>query len=229
MPVNANQTLKTLSDVLLFMSSFAGGAVPDSTDQEYIDWVRWIGMKQEEYALRAFWRRCLTRATITLNGETTVLPDRFHKHNGIYILEVDGVDWAEPINSDGQSIFVEMDGDPLSANFGKWQVRFLNAPVNVSATLWYFANPPRPTVSTDILIMPGDMVGYAALAEYFRTTGAEGSQDKAEEDAENRFSEYLSLEMIPPKYELLSFKNPDRVDRTSMYRGFYSRTGRNRQ
>jgi hypothetical protein len=229
MSVNSNQTLKTLSDVLLFMSSFAGGSVPDATDQEYVDWVRWVGMKQEEYALRAFWRRCLTRVSITLDGETTLLPDRFHKHNGIYVLEVDGVDWAEHNNSDGQEILVEMDGDPLSANFGKWQVRFSEEVDNVSAVLWYFANPPRPTLSADIVLLPGDMIGYAALGEYFRTTGAEGSQDKAESDAENRFQEYLSLEMIPPKYELLSFKDPGHVNRTAQYRSYYRRTGRNRQ
>lgn len=226
-----NQSVKTLQDVMNFMAPFAGGSVPSTEDQEYDDWRRWIVNKQEEFALRAFWRRLLKREVITLDGESTVLPDDFNRPNGIYILAVDGIDWAEENNEAEQTIFVEMITDSEDTDFGKWQVVFSEAVSNKEATLWYFVNPPAPVDPTDVLLLPGDMIGYGALAEYFRTTGAEGSQDKADEDAENRFTTYLSLEMIPPKYELLRFatRGTTRVDYIANARQRYYRPNRNTQ
>lgn len=211
------------------MAPFAGGSIPSSGDAEYGDWLRWIQQKQEEYARRAFWRRCLTRTTLTLNGATTLLPDRFHKPNGLYMVIVDGVDWMDADNEDQQNIFVEMDnavyesdGTTPNANFGKWQMRFLDAPVSKTATVWYYSNPPKPTATTDVLLLPGDMIGYAALAEYYRTSGAEGSQDKAEEDAENRFQEYLMLEVIPSKNELMRFERTNtKTNRLNEAKNYY--------
>lgn len=211
MAVEIRSAIYTLSDVFNMMSPFAGGSIPDSADTEYADWLRWVQQAQEEYARRGFWRRLLTRDTITLNGETTLLPERFHKQNGLYMLVVDGVDWMDADNEDDQYVLVEMDNDPFTTgttpntNLGRWQMRFKDAPVNKTATIWYFANPPKPMVSADVLILPGDMIGYKALGEYYRTSGAEGSQDKAESDAENRFQEYLMLESIPGKNELIRF------------------------
>ena len=231
MSLEISTSIRTLVDVLNFMAPFAGGSVPDGDSQEYSDWVRWIQIKQEEYARRAFWRRCLTREVVTLDGETTVLPDRFNRPNALYMLIVDGVDWNETPNTDEQNVFVEMNNDPDDADFGKWQMRFLDEADSDEAILWYFANPPKPTAESDILILPGDMIGYSALAEYFRTTGAEGSQDKAEEDAENRFIEYLSIEVIPDKSELLRNSESDtRVDRLAIAKSYYAnRSGRNYQ
>lgn len=224
-------TVMTLGEVMAFMAPFAGGQVPDARDQEYADWVNWIGNKQEEFARRGFWRRCLTRVEMTLDGVTTVLPDRFHKPNGLYMVIVDGVDWMDPYNSDEQNIFVEMENDATSLEFGNWQMRFKDEPDNVSAVVWYFSNPPKPQEDTDRLLLPGDMIGFASLAEYFRTTGAEGSQDKSEEDAENRFREYISLEVIPAKNELLIFDgNPERINRSERNRNYYRyRSLRNKQ
>ena len=206
MPTSAQSAIRTVEDVMNMMAPFAGGSIPSATETEYSDWLRWIQQAQEEYARRAFWRRCLTRETITLDGDTTLLPVRFHKPNGLYMLIVDGVDWMDPDNEDQQYVFVEMVSDSASENYGRWQMRFLDAPSSVSATIWYYANPPKPTETTDIILLPGDMIGYRALAEYYRTSGAEGSQDKAEEDAENRFQEYLMLEVIPAKNELMKFE-----------------------
>lgn len=213
MPTESQSAIRTVADVMNMMAPFAGGSIPSATETEYTDWLRWIQQKQEEYARRAFWRRCLTRVTMTLDGATTYLPDRFHKPNGLYMVIVDGIDWMDPDNEDQQNIFVELDNDVYqvdgvtpNTNFGKWRMRFLDAPSSVSATVWYFSNPPKPTAATDVLVLPGDMIGYSALAEYYRTSGSEGSQDKAEEDAENRFQEYLMLEVIPGKNELLKFE-----------------------
>lgn len=231
----ANITISTLAQCLSFMASFAGGSVPSVTDSEYLDWVRWIAIKQEEYAKRGFWRRLLTKADLSIvaDEETTVLPDNFHKSNGLYVLEVDGVDWAEPSNSDGQVLFVEMCIDSTDEDYGKWRIRYATIPTESStATLWYFAAPPTPSSPTDILILPGDMIAYGALTEYFRTSNQEGSMDKAEQDAENRFISYLSLEMIPSRYELLSFGNgkPTRTDRLTTAKNYYrSRINRNTQ
>ena len=215
------------------MAPFAGGSIPLSDTQEYADWVRWIGQKQEEYARRGFWRRCLTRETLTLTeGETTLLPLRFNKPNGLYMLIVDEVDWNEEGNEDEQYIFVEMVNDPEDANFARWQMRFKDTvPAGTSAILWYFSNPPKPVTTTDKLLLPGDMVAYAALMEYYRTTGSEGSEDKVEQMAENRFLEYISMEVIPDKKELLTSKQGgNRIDRLTKARSYYtSRTNRNYQ
>ena len=226
--------LRTLGDVLNAMAPFAGGSIPDETDQEYTDWKNWVVNKQEEYARRSFWRRCLTREEITLDAdsETYVLPERFNRPNALYMVIVDGVDWMENPNVDEQNVFVEMNNDPTDSDFGNWQMRFLTPPTeSTDAIIWYFANPPKPVETTDILLLPGDMIAYAALGEYFRTTGAEGSQDKAEEDAENRFSEYNSIEVIPGKNELMTTtRSTPRVDYLKRAKSFYtSRADRNLQ
>lgn len=226
-------SVRTLTQVFSFMAAFAGGSVPSSNTSEYNDWLRWVQQAQEEYARRAFWRRCLTREEIDLTlGYTTLLPVRFHKPNGIYMLIVDEVDWLDPDNEDEQYVFVEMDNDPESDNYGRWQMRFKDEIEEAtSAILWYFANPPTPVESADILLLPGDMIAYRALAEHFRAANQEGSQDKAEEDAENRFQEYLSLETIPSKNELLRFNSGiTRVDQLIKAKNYYrTRTGRSYQ
>jgi len=225
-----------------FMAPFAGGTVPSESDDEYAQWISWIQNKQEEYARRAFWRRCLTRETIelTLDDETVVLPDRFYKPNGLFMLIVTDdsdstktVDWNEAGNSDGQTIFVEMINDPDSSDFGLWQMRFDDAvEYTNTAVIWYFSQPPVPNALTDKILLPGDMIGFAALAEYYRQANQEGSQDKAEQDAENRFQEYLALEVIPDKSELLtnSENQVTRVDRLLKAKAYYtSRPNRNYQ
>ena len=233
MATEVQSTVQTLAEVLATMAPFAGGSIPADDTQEYSDWVRWVGQKQEEFARRGFWRRCLTREVLTLTaGYTTLLPARFHKPNGLYMLIVDGVDWNEDGNEDGQYVFVEMINDPDDVNFARWQMRFQNTvPAGTSAVLWYFSNPPKPELATDKLLLPGDMVAYASIQEYFRTTGSEGSEDKVEQMAENRFLEYISMEVIPDKKELLTHKqNVVRVDRLAKARSYYtSRTNRNYQ
>lgn len=239
---SVNTTISTLGDVMDFMAPFAGGTVPSESDDEYAQWISWIQNKQEEYARRAFWRRCLTRETIelTLDDETVVLPDRFYKPNGLFMLIVTDdsdstktVDWNEAGNSDGQTIFVEMINDPDSSDFGLWQMRFDDAvEYTNTAVIWYFSQPPVPNALTDKILLPGDMIGFAALAEYYRQANQEGSQDKAEQDAENRFQEYLALEVIPDKSELLtnSENQVTRVDRLLKAKAYYtSRPNRNYQ
>ena len=106
----AQSVIRTLGDVLGFMAPFAGGSVPDAESTEYAEWVLWVQTKQEEYAKRGFWRRCLTLDTIALteDDETAVLPDRFHKPNGLFMFIVGDVDWNDVPNSDKQTIFIEM-------------------------------------------------------------------------------------------------------------------------
>lgn len=219
-----NQVIRTLGDVLLkVMAPSAGGSVPATTDEEYDQWVSWVQQKQEEYAKRGFWQRLLTREEITIEGDVTVLPDRFHKPNGLYILEVDGEDYADENNP---KVSVEYINDPDDEDYGKWQMRFAETMPLMDAVIWYFAAPPVPTAESDFLLLPGDMVGFAALGEYFRTTGAEGSQDKSEADAENRFQEYISLEVIPPKHRLIKLRKDAHVDRIAYLKQFYHRPNR---
>ena len=227
--------VRTLGDVLDFMSPFAGGTVPATDSTEWNEWVMWIQTKQEEYSRRAFWRRCLTLDTLSLtDGDTTeVLPDRFHKPNGLYMFIVDEVDWNDNPNSDDQTLFIEMINDITDSDFGKWRVRFDDEiEEDATATIWYFSIPPKPNAIDDVLLLPGDMIGFAALAEYYRQANQEGSQDKAEEDAENRFQEYLGLEVIPDKSDLLTNSESPvtRIDRLATAKAYYSsRPGRNTQ
>lgn len=237
----AQTTIQTLGDVLDFMAPHAGGSVPDEDSTEYAEWVMWIKNKYEEYARRGFWRRCLTRETlaITEDDETALLPTRFHKPNGLYMFIVTDsdtgadVDWNDNPNSLNQDIFVEMITDPDDVNFGRWQARFkVPVPETATAVIWYFAMPPIPGATTDKIILPGDMIGFAALSEYFRQANQPGSQDDAKNDAENRFAEYMALEVIPDKSDLLvnSEQPVNRVDRLVTARSYYeSRPGRNRR
>ena len=148
------------------------------------------------------------------------------------MLVVDGVDWQETPNNDGQYVMIEMINDPEDENFGSWQMRFsVEVEAGTEAVIWYFSNPPKPVDSDDILLLPGDMVAYGVLQEYYRTTGAEGSEDKAEEMAEGRFLEYLGLETLPDKSDLLThMESPTHVDRLVLARNQYrNRNRRNTQ
>lgn len=212
------------------MAPSAGGSVPEANSDEYNQWVGWIQQKQQEFAVRGFWRRCLTREEIVVSGDTTVLPDRFHKPNGLYVLQATNSngeveDWCDP---DNKKVSVEMINDPEDSDFGKWQMRFPEPVPQQTVVIWYFANPPVPTQESDILLLPGDMVGFAALSEYFRTTGAEGSQDDARAEGENRFQEYISLELIPDRSELITVSRK-RIDRIAYQKQFYYRPNRHTQ
>lgn len=229
--IEISTNVQTLGDALTAMAPFAGGSIPDANSQDYLDWISWVVKKQEEFARRAFWRRTLTRYEDSLGAddETYVLPDRFNRPNALFTFVVDGVDWNEPGNEAGQSIFTEMINDIEDEDFGKWQLRFAVPPTErVDFIMYYFANPPKPVALTDKLLLPGDMIAYGALSEYFRTTGAEGSQDDAKNSAEDLFAEYLGLEVLPDKGTLLTHKeNIKRVDHLKNAKKFYQvRTGR---
>lgn len=208
MAVNKQNFFDTMDDVMKFMAPLAGGAIPTAGSDEYMTWVMWIGQKIHEDSYRGFWRRLLTKTTLTLEAdeETCLLPDNFQKINGIYVFDVNGVDWNEPGNDDGQTLFVEVSSDIEDPDYGKWRVRFSSAPTEEkTATIWYFFAPAVPVEPADKIVLPGDMIAFGALVEYFRQAGAEGSQDDARDEHENRFTSYLSLEVLPNKQELLSW------------------------
>lgn len=230
--------IDTLGDALEAMAPFAGGSVPADTSTEWDEWVRWIQMKQEEYAKRGFWRACLTREELALveDDETVLLPERFHKSNGLYMFIVDDVDWNDYPNSSEQTIFVETVNDATSSDFKRWRARFGTAVTATDedngAVVWYFSIPPTPNAVADKLLLPGDMIVYGALSEYFRQANQEGSQDDARNEAENRFQEYLGIDVIPDKSDLLTNReNPvTRKDYLTTARAYYSsRVGRNTQ
>lgn len=228
-----NRTIGTLTDVLNFMSPFAGGSIPSEDETEYANWLRWIRTKYEECAVRGFWRRLLTKTTqtITKDAEYDYLPSNFHKVNGIYSLYVDGVDWNEPENIDGKTLFIELDLDGESEHYGEWRIRYSTVPsADAEADLWYFGLPIMPTTGSDKILLPGDLIGFGALIEYYRSAGEEGSQDDVRLEFENRFNEYLALEQLPSKQELASFSSYRRArfNRTAKARTYYtSRVGRN--
>jgi hypothetical protein len=233
--VEAPQVLATLSDIMNFIAPNAGGTVPTVNSDEYNTWRKAIQVKYEEASRRGFWRRLLTKELIAVeeDDETILLPIRFQRANSLYILAVDGVDLADPDRvPDDQSIFIQQINDPDDENFGRWQIN-LETPISEDqdAVLWYFATPPIPTDPTDKVLLPGDMIAFGAMAEIFRTTNLEGSQDDARIEYENRLTNYLALEMIPSRDELLKFDtNPRRVDRTLLARQQYlTRPSRNRQ
>lgn len=224
--INKRGVLLTVSNIMSFMASYLGGQAPSVSDEEYMEWLRWIQLGQQDAANRGFWRRLLTPATlsITANAETTDLPDNFFKVNGIYTFVVDGVDWSRPNNEDEMKLFVEM--NPTTA---VWRVRYLPTAPTTSepATLWYFFNPPIPQADTDIVFLDGEMIAFYAIKEYFRKLKQFGSMDDARLEYENRFRELLNLEVLPSPQELISWssyyehKNIDANEKA-----FYS--GRNR-
>jgi hypothetical protein len=197
------QVIHDLGDALQFMARYAGGSVPASTDTQYEEWLGWLNEGLEFSAERGFWSRLLTKSTLTITaGQSSAdLPSDFHKRQGIYVLEVDGIDWNEPNNSDGQKLFVNENSD------GEWVVNFLGFTPEETSTgiLWYFRHPGILSDATDVLVLDGKMTGYYALTEYFRQAGEVGSQDDARAEYNNRFDENLSLDMLPSKQELLSW------------------------
>lgn len=198
------QNLSTLGDVLTAMSAYAGGSVPATTDDAYLQWVGWISDAQEDAAERGFWGRLLTKAdlTIAVDGVTATLPTDFHKRNGIYSLTVDDVDWNEANNSAEQKLFVNKN------TAGEWVVRFNGFTPTEAATgtLWYFRHPGILDAEADVLALDGKMCKFGALAEYYRQAGELGSLDDARQEYNNRFEELLGLEMLPSPQELTSWK-----------------------
>lgn len=221
------QFIETVSDVMKYMASFAGGVVPDENTDQYDNWLGYIQTKYEEASKRGFWRRLLTKDYLSLTAEDTeaYLPIRFQRPNSLYVLVVDGVDIADPDRvPDEQDIFVELDNDPDSVNYGKWKVSF-KTPIATTqeALIWYFSTPPKPTASTDKILLPGDMVAYGALSEHFRSSHLVGSQDDARQEYENRINTYLATEMIPARHELVKFvTNPQQIDRLKKARNQYA-------
>lgn len=206
MATDTRSILTTVEDVMNFMAPYAGGSVPATTDTEYGEWLRWIQLGQQDAANRGFWRRLLTKTSlsITANAETTTLPSNFYKINGIYALYVNGIDWNRPHNEDEVRIFVE-----LNPTTSAWRIRWLpEAPtISVTGELWYFFNPPKPTQASDVVFLDGEMIGFYALKEYFRKLKQLGSLDDARLEYENRFNELLALEMMPTAQEMLGFSS----------------------
>lgn len=202
--VNQRQMLKTLGDIMTWMAPYAGGSIPPASDSAHTNWIRWIGLGQEDAANRTFWRRFLIPKviTITANDDVLDLPDDFNKVNGVYVLNVNGVNWAAPNNEDGQRIWVYM--DPVTAEYKLKFIGFTPTETVTDAVLWYFYNPPTPQADSDPIFLNGEMCGYYALKEHFRQNSQMGSMDDARIEYENRFEGFSDLEVIPSPQELIS-------------------------
>jgi len=229
MSTEARGVITTLAEVMEFMAPYAGGSIPATSDVEYANWRRWIQLGQQDAANRGFWRRLLipTTVIITKDEDTIILPDNFHKVNGLYLLEVNGVDWAQPNNEAGQRLYVYL--DPETAT---WKCKFLGfTPTETvdDATLWYFYNPPLPVDEADPIYLDGEMIGFYALKEYFRKARQPGSQDDARIEYENRLQELLALEVLPSRQELASWANYyHHLGQGASERQFYTGRGRSR-
>lgn len=227
MSSNVTNMFETVADVMNLMAPFAGGTVPTSTSTDYANWLRWIQEKYEESSRRGFWRRLLTKDTvsITANATTALLPVRFQRANSMYSFIVGEVDLADPDReADDQQIFTFLENDPTSVNFGRWRIDFKTAIATATtATIWYFATPPKPTSDTDKLLLPADMIAFGALIEHFRKASLPGSQDDSRIEYENRLNAYLAMEMIPGKHEILKFStNPRTLDRLGVAKTRFS-------
>ena len=211
------------------MAPYAGGSIPATNDIEYANWRRWIRLGQQDAANRGFWRRLLipTTITITKDEDTISLPENFHKINGLYLLEVNGEDWAQPNNKAGQRLYVYLDPDTAT-----WKCKFLGfTPTETitDAVLWYFYNPPLPVEENDPIYLDGEMIGFYALKEYFRKARQPGSQDDARIEYENRLQELLALEMLPSKQELARWSSyHQHLGQDTSERQFYTGRGRSR-
>lgn len=229
-----SQVISTLGDVMSFMAPNLGGSIPAVDSEEYDAWKLAIQVKYEEAARRGFWRRLLVKDTLSLRegDESITLPTQFQRPNALYILSVAGEDLADPdrvMTEDSQTVFAQQITDPDDEEFGLWQLNF-KTPIaeDEESVIWYWALPPMPTEAVDKLLLPGDMIAFGAMSEIFRSTNLEGSQDDARIEYENRMNNYLALEMIPPRNELLTFSsNPGNINRTARARAQYQ-FGRNR-
>ena len=215
--------LGTLGDILTWMAPYAGGSIPQSNDPAYANWIRWIGLGQEDAANRTFWRRFLIPKVITITADVDILslPDDFNKINGVYVLNVNGVNWAAPNNEDGQRLWVYM--DPATAT---WKLKFIGfTPTETvtDAVLWYFYNPPTPQAEDDPMYLNGEMCGYYALKEHFRKNSQMGSMDDARIEYENRFEGLTDLEVIPSPQELISMTSYSRyLNQSPSEKQFYN-------
>lgn len=215
------QVLSTVDDVLQFVARYAGGTVPQTSDSQYGEWLSWISEGQEDMAERGFWSRLLTKTEldISTDDEFTVLPEDFHKRNGIYVLDTGEEDWNDPYNRSNQKLFVNKNEE------GEWVVYYNGfAPTeDITATLWYFRHPGVIEDAEDILILDGKACGYYALTEYFRQAGELGSLDDARAEYNNRFEELLGMEMLPAPNELLSWRSYGNYTGIKSEKSFYSR------
>lgn len=212
-----------------WMAPYAGGSVPASSSSDYDDWRRWIQLGQQDAANRGFWRRFLVPETVTITKDVDyiALPDDFGKVNGIYVLEVEGIDWGRPNNSAGQKLWVYMDSSDAS-----WKCKFTGFTPTATvtdATLWYFYNPPLPVDEDDPLYLDGEMIGFYALKEKFRKDRQFGSMDDARIEYENRREELLSLEVLPSPQELISWSSySSHLNQNALERTYYGGRGRSR-
>jgi hypothetical protein len=232
------QFFGTVNDIMNIIAPNKGGTIPASDSEEYAQWFTAIKMKYEEASRRGFWRRLLKKddtQSLRAGDESIIMPDDFQRANSLYIFAVNGIDLADPDRTpDDQSVFAQMITDPEDEDFGKWQLNF-QTPIETDTSdvmLWYFATPPMPSAGIDTVLLPGDMIAFGAMTEIFRASNLQGSQDDARLEYENRLQNYLALEMIPPRNEILKFEtNPRHTDRTVNARAQYSqrqdRVGRN--
>lgn len=210
MSVIQADVINTLGDCMTAMAAYAGGSVPASNDSAYANWKRWIALAQLDAAKRGFWARTLTPYTLTITaGENEVnLPADFFKRNGIYVLNVAGVDWNAKNNALKQRIMVRREFQGTTTKTAVWVARFSVTPTTTTTgELWYFAAPATPTDEADPLLLDGEMVMFGALKEYFRQARQPGSQDDARNEYENRFIENLNLEMLPTPQELMGWES----------------------
>lgn len=226
MATNVRQILQTLGEVLQWLAPYTGGSVPASTTTDYADLVRWIQLGQQDAANRKFWRRLLIPEDVTITKDIDYinLPARFFKINGLYSLLADNVDWADNNNEDQQIIYVYMNPDD-----GTWRAKFtgFTPTETVTAKLWYFYNPPKPTQESDPLYLDGEMIGFYALKEYHRKQGELGSLDDARIEYENRIEELAALEAIPSRQELLQWSDQYKhLGQPRNERAYYSGGGR---
>ncbi len=219
------QNIDTLGAGLAEIAKYAGGSVPQTTDSQYEEWVGWLTSGQEDAAERGFWGRLLTPVDFTVTGGNTkdTLPEDFHKRNGIFVLDVNGIDWNEANNPDGQKLFVNKNSD------AEWEVHYrgFTPEETVTAKLWYFRHPGILTEESDPFILDGKMCTYYGLAEYFRQAGELGSLDDARAEYNNRFEEGLGNEMLPSPQELLAWKPYyAHANQSTNERGYYNRNRR---
>jgi hypothetical protein len=228
MPTNKRAVITTLAECMAWMAPYAGGSVPAAGTADYNDWRRWIQLGQQDGANRGFWRRFLIPETVTITKDVDYidLPDTFGKVNGIYVLSVDGVDWARPNNSAGQRLWVYM--NPTDAT---WRCKFVGftPTATQTAALWHFYNPPLPQDEDDPLYLDGEMIGFYALKEKFRKDRQFGSLDDARIEYENRREELLALEVLPSPQELVSWGSyAGHLNQNPHERGYYGGRGRSR-
>lgn len=209
----------TLNDLhIAFATRINEQAPPNNTDSRYTARTLWFNDAREDIAKRWFLRSLLKKYTISIQVGTATyaLPSDFEKQNGlrVFYLENAGILLTDPYDTSGTLL-------SLARNFntGLYEITITPTPqTSDTATLWYFATPPKLVNPTDLCLVDSAAVLYYALKEHSFANRRFSQMEIARQEYENRVEEIIKNDTIPAPGELIGTGT-----RYSTYKGDHKR------